>query len=150
MDNSTFSKKDLDRIRALCERAGIKLTHQRLEIFKELMRAPGHPSAEELHRLLQQRMPTIALDTVYRTLATFDELGIARTLHLAKNRSLFDINLEPHHHFICERCRKVEDIHWPEFDLTSLPEEVSKIGEVRSRHLELHGLCKECLERDGQ
>jgi Fur family transcriptional regulator, peroxide stress response regulator len=150
MNRRKFSNQDLDRIRGICEEAGIKLTHQRLEIFKELMTAADHPSAEDIHRRLQKRMPTVAIDTVYRTLATFDELGIARKVHLANNRNLFDTNLTPHHHFICDRCRKVEDIYWPDFDKASLPEQVSGIGQVRSRHLELNGLCNTCLELNGK
>lgn len=150
MERQKFNNRDLDQIRRICEDAGIKLTHQRLEIFKELMTAMGHPSAEDVHIRLQERMPTVAIDTVYRTLATFDELGIARKLHLINKRNLFDINLTPHHHFVCDCCRKVEDVYWPNFDKVTLPEAVADIGEVRSRHLELHGLCNTCLEQKGE
>ena len=150
MTNAELNNQDLEHIRRICEGAGIKLTHQRLEIFKELMTVQGHPSAEDIHRRLQKKMPTVAIDTVYRTLATFDELGIARKLHLANNRNLFDTNLAPHHHFICDGCRKVDDIYWPDFDRIALPEEISGIGQVRSRHLELHGLCTACLEQSGE
>jgi Fur family peroxide stress response transcriptional regulator len=147
MDTREFNNQDLDRIRRICEAAGVKLTHQRLEIFKELMAVTDHPSAEDVHMCLQGRMPTAAIDTIYRTLATFDELGIAKKLHLANKRNLFDINPIPHHHFVCDRCRKVGDVYWPDFDKTSLPEAVVGIGKVRSRHLELHGLCNTCLEQ---
>jgi Fur family peroxide stress response transcriptional regulator len=40
----------------------MKLTHQRLEIFKELLAAKDHPSAELIYKKLQKRMPTIAMD----------------------------------------------------------------------------------------
>ncbi len=148
MERQGFNNKSIDQIRSICEEAGIKLTHQRLEIFKELMIATDHPSAEDIHVRLQKKIPTVALDTVYRTLATFDELGITRKLHLANKRNLFDVNLTQHHHFVCDRCRKVEDIYWPDFDNTTLPETVVGIGKVRSRHLELHGICNTCLEQN--
>ena len=147
MKSQEFYNQGLDRIRSICEEAGIKLTHQRLEIFKELMAATDHPSAEDIHKRLQKRIPTVALDTVYRTLATFDELGITRKLHLANKRNLFDINLTKHHHFVCDRCRKVEDVYWSDFDKTLLPESLGAIGKVQSRHLELHGICNTCLEQ---
>lgn len=145
MEQREFNNQDLEQLKRICDEAGIKLTHQRLEIFKELMTATDHPSAEDVHSRLIKRMPTVAIDTVYRTLATFDELGITRKLHLANKRNLFDINLAQHHHFVCDSCRKVEDVYWPDFDKTTLPEEIAGIGEVRSRHLELHGLCNTCL-----
>ena len=97
-------KKDRNEIKRICERAGIKLTAQRLAIYEELMTADGHPSAEEIYLRLQKKMPTIAVDTVYRTLATFDEIGIASKLHLANKRNLFDVNLAQHHHFVCDSC----------------------------------------------
>lgn len=146
MNSQELGKQDINRIRQLCEEAGIKLTHQRLEIFKELMSTKDHPSAEQVHKRLQERMPTIAIDTVYRTLTTFDELGIIKKLNLANERTLFDTNLTVHHHFVCSRCKKVEDFYWPDFDEEVLPEVAASMGTVQSRHLELHGVCNECMK----
>ena len=137
MVNEKPSKQQLEQ---LCNEAGIKLTHQRLEIFRELMSASDHPSAELIHKRLHKKLPTIAIDTVYRTLATFDELGLVKKLHIINERTLFDTNLNIHHHFICTRCKKVEDIYWPDFDNTMLPEVVERIGTIQSRHLEIHGV----------
>ena len=143
---SNADKGQLDHLKRICTEAGIKLTHQRLEIFKEMVSASDHPSAETIHKRLQEKLPTIALDTVYRTLTTFDELGILKKLRLTGERTLFDANLDRHHHFFCTRCKKIEDIYWPEFDNSTLPEDIGSIGKIRARHLELHGLCRECLE----
>jgi Fur family peroxide stress response transcriptional regulator len=148
-----MSLKQLDdtqvgHIKKICDDAGIKLTHQRLEIFRTVMASSDHPSAEEVYERLQTVLPTLALDTVYRTLATFDELGIVRKLHLMNERTLFDANLIRHHHFICIRCKAVEDLYWEDFDATSLPEVVQNLGQVQSRHLELHGVCNTCLAKN--
>ncbi len=145
MESPEQNQQNFDKLKQLCDKAGIKLTHQRLEIFKELLVARDHPSAELIHIRLQERMPTISIDTVYRTLATFDELGIVKKLHVANERTLFDSNMDVHHHFICSRCKKVADLYWPDFDKSTLPGNISKLGEVNSRHLELHGVCTECL-----
>ncbi len=140
-------EQQVEHFRELCNDAGMKLTHQRLEIFKELLEAKDHPSAERVHERLQDRMPTIAIDTVYRTLSTFDELGLIKKLHISNDRTLFDFNTDQHHHFVCSRCKKVEDIYWPDFDQTSLPDNIDKVGTIQSRHLELHGVCSECMEK---
>ena len=140
-----MNKPQLDNLKQICETAGIKLTHQRLEIFKELIAAKDHPGAELIYQRLQERLPTIAIDTVYRTLATFEELGIVKKLHIMSERTLFDGNMDQHHHFICTRCNAVEDIYWPEFDNSLLPEKLSDKGRIQSRHLELHGVCNNCL-----
>lgn len=142
-----LSKKLLEHLRQLCKEAGIKLTHQRLEIFRALMAVSNHPSAELIHKRIHKKLPTIAIDTVYRTLTTFDELGLIKKLHVMNERTLFDTNLDIHHHFICTRCKKVSDIYWADFDNIALPGTVENMGKVESRHLEIHGICNSCLDK---
>ena len=150
MTGKTLSRQQLADLKQICEETGIKLTHQRLEIFKEIMSARDHPSAEVIYRRLRGKMPTIAIDTVYRTLATFDELGIVKKLHVMGERALFDANLDRHHHFVCTRCKEVEDIYWPEFDNSKLPEQAGRMGKILSRHLELRGICNRCMKETDQ
>jgi Fur family peroxide stress response transcriptional regulator len=145
MTDRQSNQHNLEQIKQLCSDAGIKLTHQRLEIFKELLSCTDHPSAELVHKWLQTRMPTIAIDTVYRTLATFDQLGVVKKLHIANERTLFDTNLDVHHHFFCTKCKQVEDVYWPDFDDTDLPQTVHGMGKVQFRYLELQGICSSCM-----
>ncbi len=147
MVNGKLSKQHLEQLKKVCNEAGIKLTHQRLEIFRELMSVSDHPSAELIHKRLHKKLPTIAIDTVYRTLATFDELGLVKKLHIMNERTLFDTNVDIHHHFICTHCKEVKDIYWSEFDHTILPKVVEGMGKVQSRHLEIHGVCNSCLDK---
>ncbi len=147
MVNEKLGKQHLEQLKRLCNEAGIKLTHQRLEIFRELMSVKDHPSAEQIHKRLHEKLPTIAIDTVYRTLATFDELGLVKKLHVMNERTLFDTNVDIHHHFICTRCKTIKDIYWSEFDDTMLPKVVEGMGNVQSRHLEIHGVCNSCLDK---
>lgn len=149
MINGKLKTQHIEQLKQLCNEAGIKLTHQRLEIFRELMSVSDHPSAELIHKRLHKKLPTIAIDTVYRTLATFDELGLVKKLHVMNERTLFDTNVDIHHHFICTRCKVVKDIYWSEFDNEILPKVVADMGKVESRHLEIHGVCKSCLDRIG-
>jgi Fur family peroxide stress response transcriptional regulator len=86
---------------------------------------------------------------VYRTLATFDEMGLVKRLHVMNERTLFDTNVDIHHHFICIRCKAVKDIYWSEFDNRVLPPSVEEMGDIQSRHLEIHGVCRRCIEEAG-
>ena len=146
MESTKLKTQYLEQLKQLCSEHGIKLTHQRLEIFKELLSGQDPPSAEDIHKRLQDRLPTVAIDTVYRTLATFDEMGLVNKLHVMNERTLFDTNLAPHHHFVCTRCKKVDDVYWSAFDETTLPSAVQGMGKVESRHLEIHGVCNSCLQ----
>lgn len=148
MSHQIISVETIEYLKKMCSEAGIKLTHQRLEIFRELMESSGHPSVEEVYARLQKRNPSIAIDTVYRTLATFDDIGVIKKLNLMGEKALFDKNLDRHHHFVCTKCKGVQDIYWPEFDNTETPAEAQIIGKITSRHLEIRGICNECLAAD--
>lgn len=52
-----------------CRGEGVKASHQRIEIFREVAATIDHPDAETIYERVRTRMPTIALDTAYCTLA---------------------------------------------------------------------------------
>ena len=135
----------LDLFVDTCRQKGLKVTPQRLEIFRELASTSEHPTAEELLKRIKTRMPTVSLDTVYRTLTTLQEYGMVNRVEVLDDRSRFDANLDPHHHFVCIQCKKVQDFNWSNFDQLRLPTEVRKWGKVHQLHAELRGLCRECL-----
>ncbi|MDA8177928.1 MAG: transcriptional repressor, partial [Deltaproteobacteria bacterium] len=80
----------LERFQAACRRAGVKLTHQRLEIFREIAGSTKHPDAETVYRGVRARVPTVSLDTVYRTLWLLDGLGLITTLGPRRESVRFD------------------------------------------------------------
>jgi Fur family peroxide stress response transcriptional regulator len=125
-------------------KAGIKLTHQRIEIFREVFCTREHPSAETIHANLKKKMPSLSLDTVYRNLATFEELGLINRVSAIDRQSRFDANTEAHHHFICTRCANITDFYWEEFDKATLPDEVRGKGSIISKHVEIRGICRAC------
>ena len=141
---------DWNHLEELLRSRGVRVTHQRLEILRELVSSDGHPSAEQVHESVVARLPAISLDTVYRTIALFEEMGLIRRVEVLDDRGRFDANLEPHHHLVCVRCKRIEDIHWPEFDRLLPPPETESWGRVSSRHVEFRGLCRECLEKESQ
>ena len=131
----------------LCRRRGIKATHQRTEIYRELARTTEHPDVETIYRRVRKRIPMIALDTVYRTLRALEEKGsISRVCALA-DRTRFDANTDRHHHFVCTGCGLVRDFYSSELDGFSAPKEVAALGAVKSIHVELRGMCKKCAKK---
>ena len=63
-----------------CRQAGLKVTPQRIAVYRELLTTQEHPSAEILHRKLRKKFPSISLDTVNRTLLTLNEIGAAHVV----------------------------------------------------------------------
>jgi Fur family peroxide stress response transcriptional regulator len=136
----------LERFKSASREAGLKLTHQRLEIFREVASAEEHPDAETVFRGVRERVPTVSLDTVYRTLWLLEDLGLISTLGPRRERARFDANLDTHHHFVCENCGLVRDFESTEFDALDVPSDARRMGSVSRVCVEVRGLCRECSD----
>ena len=147
MSNKADSRVEhrLEHLKAVAKKAGIKLTHQRLEIFRELAATEEHPDADSIFRAVKQRMPTVSVDTVYRTLWMLHDLGLVTTLGPERDGVRFDANLEQHHHYVCVRCGLVRDFESPELNALRVPEAVKEFGSVADAHVEVRGVCAKCL-----
>ena len=121
----------LERFKGISQENGLRLTHQRLEILRELVGAKDHPSAEMVFGRVRKRLPTISLDTVYRTLATFDEYGLIMRVPVTGDQGRFDADTSPHHHFVCQNCKAIYDFLWSEFDRLRTAREHADPGKVQ-------------------
>ena len=99
----------LTRFREACKQAGVKMTHQRLEIFREVVSRDDHPDATSVFTGVHGRLPTVSLDTVYRTLAMLTEIGVISVLGPRHESVRFDANPAPHHHYVCTGCGAIRD-----------------------------------------
>jgi Fur family peroxide stress response transcriptional regulator len=129
---------------ATAKAEGIKLTHQRLEIFREVAASAEHPDVDTVFRAVQARMPTVSQDTVYRTLWLLHDLGLATTLGPQRDGVRFDANLDQHHHYVCVRCGLVRDFESVDLNALRLPESLKQIGSIVDAHVEVRGLCALC------
>lgn len=141
---STRIEERLTRWKTAAKEAGVKLTHQRLEIFRELAGSEAHPDAETLFRAVRERVPTVSVDTVYRTLWLLHDLGLVATLGPRREAIRFDVNLDRHHHFVCVRCGLVRDVQSGELDAVRVPDSVREIGVVLEARVEVRGVCATC------
>ncbi|MHC4520445.1 MAG: Fur family transcriptional regulator [Planctomycetota bacterium] len=102
-------ERRMRRFTDTCQSNRLKLTHQRAEVFRKLAGSEDHPDAETIYQNVSQRVPAISRDTVYRTLATLEEQGLARRAEILSSRGRYDANMDRHHHFVCTRCERVCD-----------------------------------------
>ncbi|MCL2789465.1 MAG: transcriptional repressor [Desulfobulbus sp.] len=123
------------------------MTHQRLEIYHELLKAHDHPSAEALYKRLGKRLPSLSLDTVYRTLATFEKLKLAHRVDTAESQARFEAITARHHHFLCSACGQLVDFFWQDFDDVLLPSDLTTIGSVDCTKVVAHGTCVVCTRK---
>jgi Fur family peroxide stress response transcriptional regulator len=139
----------LEQLRSALRGAGVKLTHQRLEIFREVATRLDHPGAEAIFSAVKGRLPTVSLDTVYRTLRLLDELGLITTLGPRREGVRFDPNLDRHHHYVCVRCGLVQDFESPRLAELRVPAVVRGFGSVEGVQVEVRGLCRRCSSKGG-
>ena len=146
-----IKKKDVEQriklFETVCRGEGIKLTHQRIEIFREVAQTGDHPDAEQVFQRVRDRIPTVSLDTVYRTLWLLKDLGLVVALGSSRKRTRFDANLNSHHHFVCGQCGLTRDFYSNVLDNIKLPDSVSSFGKIEATHVEVRGVCRECIEK---
>ncbi len=123
---------------------GMKITPQRLMIFKILENNTSHPSAEDVYKRVKKIYPTVSFTTIYKTLETLKELGEIKELTIDENRKHYDPNTNTHHHVICSACKKILDI-FEDFSLhVKLPDFVNKEYMVNGFQISFYGICKKC------
>lgn len=143
--------KLLDGYREYLSQKGLKLTKQRLLIVEEFFRSGGHINADDLFRRVQKRYKGIGLASVYRTLKSLTESGLALERRFLDKTSVFEYN-DPtahHDHLICMRCRQI--IEFENEEIERLQEVVAKQLGFRliDHKLELYGICSkgDCAKR---
>ena len=145
---STISSGDLDKktvwFTGLCRENGLKVTPQRIAIYRELVKTNEHPSAEMLHVKVKRIYPNISLDTVNRTLLTLNEIGAAFIVEGSGDAKRVDGGLEKHQHFKCVKCKRVVDFCHEPFDNIDVPAEIEGRFTVLRKSVYVEGICDLC------
>jgi Fur family ferric uptake transcriptional regulator len=115
-----------------------------MRVFQELKNLDAPCS---LAQLVQLTSDSINRSTVYRTLDTFEKIGIITKVYTGWKYKveLSEIFRSHHHHMTCSRCSAVVSFDEPH----ELIEALKIIGSnnnftIKSHNLELSGLCKNC------
>ena len=126
-----------------------RYSHQRQAILDNVRARCDHPSADMIYEDVRKEYPNISLGTVYRNLTQLAENGdILRISDCERDR--FDKTLDPHVHFICDECDKVEDV-W----IKTFESELSNIKShldcsINSVTVSLHGSCSACRSKTAE
>ncbi len=121
---------------------------RRRDVMLELIRSTDcHPSADWLYQQLRDQFPDVSLGTIYRNLGQLMEEGSIRSAGVVHGHQRYDGNMEPHSHFVCNRCERMIDL--PD----CVPEDVTApLGEKygfteQSCELHIYGICDACREK---
>lgn len=123
------------------------MTRQRRIILDELRRTTAHPTADELFACARRRLPSLSLATVYRTLASLHEAGLALKLDLDGDRSRWDGTVTDHGHVTCRICGVVADLPAPPVeDVLDAVTATTPFTDLTCR-VELTGICPLCTSK---
>lgn len=131
-----------------CRGHKLKITPQRVEVYKALIASGDHPSADSVYDKVRQVLPNVSLDTVNRTLNTLSRIGAAFVVEGSGDVKRFDGNLENHHHFKCIKCRKIFDFQYEQFDNIQAPKKLEEKFKVLRMTVYVEGLCQGCLKKE--
>jgi Fur family ferric uptake transcriptional regulator len=134
----------LEAYKAYLSQHKLKYTAQREAIIVEFMRVGGHISAEELFRLVKKKSAGVGLASVYRTINSLVEAGLAVERRFLDRTSVYEIHQPGHHHdhLICMRCRKIF-----EFENDAIEEQQKKVAESLGFTLKDHKLPQSLTSR---
>jgi len=136
---------DAEVIKQSLEANGLRCTPQRYAVMAFLMAQARHPTAAEIFAAVNRVDPRSSRATTYNNLRDLVQAGLVREVAVEGRAARFDATGMRHHHFICDRCGKVEDLEW--YDV---PKPASgALGKRILRECELifRGLCAKCAPR---
>ena len=133
-----------EQFRELAAKHGLAVTHQRQVVYEAVVASHGHYSPEDIYAAVRRRIPSISLATVYNNLRLFIECGLLREVSPHASTLRVDGNLEPHHHLVCSRCKKVQDVEADLVDFKKLSPKVLDGFDLTHPVVEVFGLCRRC------
>lgn len=148
--NALIRQCRLKEFEEQCKKNGIALTSQRRIIFEVILDMDSHPTADQVHAAPLVRRARISRATVFRTLESFERMGLISKACNPHGVIRYDGRTEQHHHLVCMECDSVIDIAAPELDALPVPDTSALGFEVENFCVQLRGLCRQCKERRKQ
>ena len=123
---------------------------QRELTYEAVLSYPGHPSAEDVYRVISSKYSTISKATVYRNLNALSEEGrIGKVPAMMGYEAHYDHRADHHCHGICRQCGRIVDID-VQYDPAVFEKAVSmEEGFILDSHdLIFEGTCSMCRNKE--
>ena len=127
----------------------LRMTPQREVILEILNEKNVHPTADDVYRMVRERLPKISLGTVYRNLELLSGQGLIKVVGLGGNQRRYEGNIKEHYHLKCVSCGRLEDAP---VETIPFPDDLLKERrnyEIVGHNLEFLGVCPDCRAKDG-
>jgi len=124
--------------------SSIRKSLQREMILETLRSIKSHPTADELFKILREKLPHISLATVYRNLEFMTEEGVIRKVASGEREMRFDGDITKHYHMRCKNCGKPFDLPFSlKISLAEICPNADEYG-ITDMKVEFEFLCDIC------
>jgi Fur family peroxide stress response transcriptional regulator len=137
-----------ERLRSI----GLKATPQRILIFQEILSREDHPTAEAIFSAVKRVHPTLSFNTVYHTLQALTEKELINVIRPVVDAARYDPITEVHGHFMCSKCKRIDDQLLEDPTLKQIDSEVKASGRywIAQSQILWVGLCEACRDEGGR
>ena len=139
-----------ERIIQTLERAGYQPTPSRRLVARLVAATGGHFTAADLLERGRLERVRIGRATIFRALELLTSLKVVERLDLPTGSHAYVVcdPAEHHHHLVCSRCGRSEDV--ADGELAGLVAEIAgRSGyRIEAHRLELFGVCPACAVKD--
>lgn len=136
-----------ERLVRLLRDRGLRATVPRRAILAHLLGRQDHPTAREVFTALQRTGRPVSVATLYQNLEALSARKLLRRFVGPEGVVRYDVNLQPHHHLLCERCGRLADVLPGDIrGLRTLRLQAPRMRAWRVRRLaiQFQGLCPAC------
>lgn len=135
------------RFEERCRERGIRVTTQRLAVYRALAADTSHPTADAVLARLRSEMPSLSHATVYRILEFLENERLVRRVSTTDGVGRFDANIARHQHLICRVCGRMRDCDEKNLSLLSFPQRSIAGFVAEELDIRIVGTCEECVGR---
>jgi Fur family transcriptional regulator, peroxide stress response regulator len=132
----------MEKVDRFLEKIPIRVTPQRVAVYKALSDSRTHLTAEQIHSKIKKNFPRVSLGTIYSILESFKDKKIIKEIRITFEKSRYETKVSQHHHFLCQTCGKIYDLDIE--PCSSLRKKEVQGHLIRDLQGYFYGICKEC------
>jgi Fur family transcriptional regulator, peroxide stress response regulator len=88
---------------------GLKITQQRIVVYRALLDSDTHPTAEQIYDIVKGENPVISVATVYKTLEKLVEKKLINKVPAAQGTMRYDARTDNHNHIYISNTNEIMD-----------------------------------------
>ncbi len=102
-------KYTTEHIAQLISQSGLKVTQQRIVVYRALLETTKHPTAEQVYEMVRPENPSISLGTIYKTLEALAGTGLVKKVPTPGSQMRYDARREDHSHIYVTNTDEIID-----------------------------------------